>query len=538
MKSQACHPMEIRNNRLPLFLLSAISLAVYAFSIHHEFIPYLDDSAYVLGNYAIQGLTADNLKSAFTRYFVGNYAPIQIVSYMLDYTLWGMNPMGYILTNIILHTLNGLSFYMLLARSGWGRLAAWCPSIIFLLHPVQVESVVWISQRKTVLAMFFFLASFHCYLSWRREKLMPSGKINYFLSLGLFALSILSKSVAVILPVALLIHDIGSRDEKTLRVNIKDKIPYLIIALVGALLAFRSQSGEMGGGRVEYYGGSPLTTFITMLPVLSKYLAIVFFPADLGIEYPVSIKDSVDSEVVFAGIVAVALILLGIFLFRRFRDLFCWYALFFLGLLPVSQIVPIATLMNDRYLYFPLLGAAPFTCASITKVVQHWPRWRSRAAIVCFAALLFLPILTLDRENVWKNSLTVWSDVVRMVPDNRQAWQILLDEYGRRDDHEGALAASLQLLSRIPDDLTGLSVAGQLYTKKGDLLSGRRYLERAAMIYPNNTEIYFLLAENYLQAGDVEKTAEVLKYVLSLDPSSERAIQELRKIGNSAKVSR
>lgn len=526
--------MEIRNNRLPLFLLSAISLAVFAFSLGHEFIPYLDDSAYVIGNYAIQGFTADNLKSAFSRYFVGNYAPVQIISYMLDYTLWGMKPMGYILTNIILHTLNGLLFYLLIVRSGWGRLTAWCSSIIFLLHPVQVESVVWISQRKTVLAMFFFLASFHCYLSWRKGKPVHDGRIYYFLSLVLFTLSILSKSVAVILPVALLIHDLGNCDEKARRVTIKDKIPYLIIALAGALLAFRSQSGEMGGGRVEFYGGSPFTTFITMLPVLSKYLALVFFPADQGIEYPVPIKHAVDGEVVFAGIVAVALILLGIFLFRRFRDLFCWYALFFLGLLPVSQVVPISTLMNDRYLYFPLLGAAPFTCASIAQVLQHRPHWRNGAAIVCFAVLSSLPILTLCRENIWKNSLTVWSDVVRMVPDNRQAWQILLDEYRRRDDQEGALAASLELLSSIPDDLTGLSVAGQIYTRKGDLLSGRRYLERAAIIYPNNTEIYFLLAENYLQGGDIEKTAEVLQYILSINPSSERAMQELQKIGKSA----
>lgn len=530
--------MEIRNNRLPLFLLASISLAVYAFSLNHEFIPYLDDSAYVLGNYAVRGFTAENLKAAFSRYYVGNYAPIQIMSYMLDYTLWGMNPCGYILSNIMFHTLNGLLFYLLVVRSRWGRLSSWCAAIVFLLHPVQVESVVWISERKTVLAMLFFLASFHCYLSWRREKSLLNGRINYLLSLGLFALSILSKSVAVILPIALLIHDVGNRDGKNQRWSFKDKIPYLVIALAGAFLALRSQASDMGGGRVAFHGGSPLATFMTMLPVLPKYLVHLFFPADLGIEYPVSIKHSVDGEVVFGGMVALALIFVGIFLYRRFRELFCWYALFFLGLLPVSQIVPIWTLMNDRYLYFPLLGAAPFVCGLVALVVQHRPHWRNRAAAVSFVVLFSLPILALSRENVWKNSLTVWSDVVRMVPDNRQAWQILLDEYMRRNDQDGALAAALELLSHIPDDYTGLSVAGQIYTRKGDLFSGRRYLEQAATIYPNSTEIYFLLAENYRQAGDVETTAALLRYILDVNPSSERAVQELKNIGKSAATSR
>lgn len=523
--------MELRNHRLPLALLAALSLAVYAFSLNHEFIPYLDDSAYVLGNHAVKGFSAENLKTAFSRYFVGNYAPLHIISYMIDYSLWGMNPTGYILHNIILHTLNGLLFYLLLIRSGVGRRAAWCASLLFLLHPVQVESVVWVSQRKTVLAMLFFLASFHGYLSWRQNKAVSSGKVHYVLSLILFGMSILSKSVAVILPVALLIHDIGCRNEDGRRWSLKDKIPYLLIALAGALLAFRSQAAEMGGGRVEFHGGSPVATFMTMLPVLVKYLTHLFFPLNLGVEYSIPVKQFVDEEVLLAGLAVVALVGLGIFLFQQYRDLFSWYALFFLGLVPVSQVVPIATFINDRYLYFPLLGATPFICVVIERLVHKLPRWRNWAAVACLTVLAALAVLTVRREGVWKNSVTIWSDVVRMVPDNRLAWEILLDEYRRRDDQAGALTALLGLLARDPDNYMGLRVVGMIYTRKGDVVSGRNYLERAAMLYPNDTEIYFLLAENYLQAGDVDKSAVMLRQVLILDPSSERAAQELKKIG-------
>src|SRR5262249_35066808 len=137
--------------------------------------------------------------------FVGNYAPIQIVSYMLDYTLWGMKPIGYFLANILYHTISGVLLYFLLLRLGIQRLGALAGAAIFLVHPAQVENLAWLSQRKSLLAVLFFLAAFHCYLNHKTRE--ASGRYWYGLSIVFFLLALLSKSVVAVFPLVLIYLD-------------------------------------------------------------------------------------------------------------------------------------------------------------------------------------------------------------------------------------------------------------------------------------------------------------------------------------------
>src|SRR5208337_146549 len=158
---------KIRSHIMPIAVLVGITLVVYAASMGHKFLLNWDDSIYVVNNESIRGLSWVHLKEAFTQFYGGNYAPIQIISYIVDYTLWGLRPAGFIFSNVLIHIINGVLFYVLLVyltrRKALGFLAAF----IFLLHPVQVESVVWISQRKNLLAMLFFLVSFLFYIDYQ-----------------------------------------------------------------------------------------------------------------------------------------------------------------------------------------------------------------------------------------------------------------------------------------------------------------------------------------------------------------------------------
>ena len=154
---------------IPTIILLAVTLAVYLRTLGHDFQLFWDDEKYVTANDTIKGFTLENLKGAFTTFTTGNYAPVQTISYMFDYQLWGMKAAGFFLTNIVLHVCNGILFYALLIRVGLGRLGAFFAAFVFLLHPVQVETVAWISERKNLLAMFFYLAAFVCYLSYKRK---------------------------------------------------------------------------------------------------------------------------------------------------------------------------------------------------------------------------------------------------------------------------------------------------------------------------------------------------------------------------------
>jgi 4-amino-4-deoxy-L-arabinose transferase-like glycosyltransferase len=173
---------KIRPHLLPVIVLSCLTFVVYANTLGHDFLLNWDDRLYVVDNETIQGITGEHLKDAFTRFYIGNYAPLHIISYMIDYTLWGMRPSGYILSNVLIHAVNGILFYLLLFRMNRRRALGFIAAFIFLLHPVQVESVSWISQRKNLLAMFFFLLSFHLYISYRTAE-KPQSTLFYTSSL-------------------------------------------------------------------------------------------------------------------------------------------------------------------------------------------------------------------------------------------------------------------------------------------------------------------------------------------------------------------
>ena len=151
----------------PLLVLLLAGLAIYGRMLGHDFLPTWDDAGYVLDNPDIRGFTIANLRAVFSRFYMGNYAPVQMLSYMLDYSIWGLRPWGYLLTNLLLHLANGLLFYHLVQRLEGDDSWAWLAALIFLVHPVQVESVAWVSQRKNLLAMLFSLLSFHGYLRFR-----------------------------------------------------------------------------------------------------------------------------------------------------------------------------------------------------------------------------------------------------------------------------------------------------------------------------------------------------------------------------------
>ena len=520
----------IKEHRCQLIILTIASLAVYSFALRHDFIPLWDDAVYVTANAAAQGITLEHLKAAFTTLYSGNYAPLQIISYMIDYDLWGMKPSGFILTNIILHTLNGLIFYWLLVRSRLDRYSACAAAFVFMLHPVQVESVVWISQRKTLLAMFFFLLSIHWYLNYRDAENSKKCGRYYLLSLAGFVLAMLSKSIVVILPMVLMFHDraFAAKGKPVLR--LVDKIPYAAIAVIGALGALYSQLPQQAGGRAEFHGGSALATFMTMLPVLMKYIGMLFWPSDLSLVYDIPVRAALDEEVVQAGMAAALLLALGIYLFMRRRELFFWYALFFAGLLPVSQIVPIVTLINDRYLYFPLLGGGAFVSAVVALLVTRQSRWQKPLLALCCVLLLSLPVLTFKRSQVWQNPFSIWQDVVLKNPAYRPGWFYLADEYLLRGDMDGALATSLASLGYFPQEPAALKLAGMIYAKKGDLIKGREYLQRAAQASPDDIELLYLLADTYLATDDRQEAASVYLRVLSLNPDSERALQGLRHL--------
>lgn len=475
---------------LPLLAILLATFAVYGSSLGHDFLTGWDDPAYVTDNEAIRGITFENLKTAFTSIYVGNYAPIQIISYMIDYSLWGLKPFGFILTNLLLHAGSGIFLYLILEHLYGKNIWIFFATLIFLLHPVQVETVVWVSQRKTLLAMFFFLPSWYWYMRYRETP--SGGTAHYAMSLGAFTLALLAKSVAVILPPLLLLFNLSFKDRQKRSAAPYDLLPYILLAGGVALLALKSQNVEYDGGReFHHLGNSRYTTLLTMLPVLARYLGMLFMPINLSAWYSPAVRTVMDAQVAWSIALSVMLLAVGLILWVRKRDLFFWYAVFFLGLVPVSQIVPLITLMNDRYMYFPMLGAAPFVSSLLYGMTVRQGltnSGRRNVYVIIFTVMVGLCGMTsLKRADVWKDSVTLWTDAAAKCPD--------------ADTVHNGLGFALLAAGRVDEAIKELWLALKLN--------------------PNTAETWNQLGAAYGRIGDYDKAVYAFETVLLLDPNSE-----------------
>lgn len=454
-------------------LLLAV-IGVYGQTLGHDFLSNWDDNVYISQNTAIRGFSADHVRQAFSSVFVGNYAPVQMLSYMLDYTVWGMRASGFHLTNLVIHAGNGLLFYLLMFRLSGRRAWAFIAAALFLLHPVQVESVAWLSQRKTVLAMFFYLIALLAYHAYR-QRLPGKGYQLYLLALTSCCLALLCKSVTVILPLTLVLIDYCFAAPQGRTRQWTDKIPFFIAAVLVGVVTIVVQSPALGGGRANpFVNAPPLSTFFTMLTVLARYLWMLLWPADLSPLYLPPAKLAIDGEVLLAALLAAALITAGIVLARRSRRYFFGYALFFIGLLPVSQIVPLVTIMNDRYLYFPLMGVAWLAGGLFCRMSDSGPTWRRSCSVaICGCAITGLALVSFQRTKVWENAVTLWRDTAPKLPGSWEVRAALADAQFNAGMYPGALGTYSELFQLRSDavdpdlESKALNNAAVLYMQYG-----------------------------------------------------------------------
>lgn len=428
----------LKSNAVPILLLLLLTGATYFEITTHSLLINWDDLPYITNNSAIREISVQNLKAVFSQSFAGNYAPVQFVSYMIDYAIWENNPFGYFFANIFYHYISGVLLYFLLLRAGCWKWGALFGTAIFLVHPVQVESVAWASQRKNLLAMIFFLSSFHGYISYR-ERVGNDRLYFYVWSLFAFCLSLLSKPITVIFPLMLMMYDHLILSLRGSIYTHKDKIPYFIAA---AIIAVFTTYNADSSGRVEYPANAMIVLPLSMLPVLLRYFQLLMcpIPSLQSFMYFPSLRNEIDPIVILSLIVAVALLLLGHYLYKKNQPCMFWYSLFFLGLIPVSQIVPLVTMMNDRYMYFPMLGVAGIV-AHLTGSIREKPGmefWWKFILTILVSIVICLSALSYARGKVWRNSISLFSDAVAKYPDNAKALSHLAETYVMLDDLEMA----------------------------------------------------------------------------------------------------
>jgi tetratricopeptide (TPR) repeat protein len=438
---------------LGLLLLIA-TIGVYWQVQHQEFI-YFDDPSYVTDNqYVKRGLTRDGLAWAFSTFHGSNWHPLTWLSHMLDCELYGLNPAGHHLTNLFFHVANTLLLFLVF-RESTGRLwRSFLVAALFALHPLHVESVAWVSERKDVLSTFFWMLTMLVYVRYTRHSRMSV----YLLALSLFACGLLAKPMLVTLPFVLLLFDFWplgrlqfarssseERDRKSSLVNpvpvsqlVWEKIPFLVLAGASSVVTFMAQSV---GRAIQSLDALTLQLrIVNALVSYVVYLSKMLWPYSLAIFYPHPEK----TLGLWPGLASA--LLLGFICAVVFREIPCrpylavgW--LWFLGtLVPVIGLVQVGMqAMADRYTYIPLIGVFVAMVWAITDLVET--RKLSRKLSAIFAALILCALMssTWFQLQHWQNTLTLFHHALTATENNYAAHFIIARAEGERGNMDKAL---------------------------------------------------------------------------------------------------
>jgi hypothetical protein len=465
--------------------LAVLTAAVYWPAVGFDFVNW-DDPWYVTENPLVRSWSRENLADIATEPVARNYAPLTILSFLVDHTLWGDNPAGYHLTNILLHAACAVLVFLLLRQLGGGAWLAWAAAALFALHPVQVETVAWVSSRKGLLCGVFMLGSLLC---WLRDDRQSKHELLGLLLLGA---ALLSKALAVVTPAIVLSYDLLIRRQK-----LSDALPRQIIPGLLSLWLLSVTTGAqvtIVGGTRDHLALSKPELLAVDAVILWRYVGMLLWPHDLCVLYdPPTTGIALPAALAILGWLAVTVAAWK--LRRTLPHLAFGLTCCLLLLLPVLNLFPLTTLINDRYLYLPCIPlfalAAAGARAAWPRLAPAWCSWVARpesakgvassdrseprpshtqdsqgvppgrvslqtaAATLTTVAVIALAVAgTRARLPVWRDGLSLWADAVQKTPGLTVVqiqWANTLHDAGR--DAEAAAALNYALAHCEPDEI-------------------------------------------------------------------------------------
>ncbi len=493
-----------RRDILVVLLVVGMGTAAYLPSLRGGFV--YDDHFLVEKNYSIRSLAPENIFRIVTHPINDTYRPFRALSYAVDYGLWGLNPIGFRLSNLALHLLNSVLVYCLVLVIVGCRWAAAFAALLFTLHPVQSEAVAWMSGRKDVLAASFILGSFLWYVAARKRRTGWAFSGSWLL----FATAVLTKEAAVMMVGAVFAYELvmmgrdpGGRAGSiwslaALRQPISKAAPYLVIGI--AFVGMYLWVGRGHGMAASFHEGGAFATVVLMVKGFAYYVGLLFFPTRLCVDYNTFGSGELDVWFVLGagvlGIVGVVswclirmapLAALGVF----------W---FFLFLVPVSNVVPIAARIAERYLYIPFIGSA---LAAGVGVYGAWAvrgvagrLLRGSLAVV----LILMGVLTAYRAQDWTSDGRLWASALQSYPASPRINYSLGYFYHKR-------------LAACPPEVRGRPAAGGVLARAGF------HFAKALGSDPTYAKALVGLAHVALDRGDVARGLELLKHAATVQPA-------------------
>jgi len=527
-------PTQQYDLRSPLICLGLAFLACAAYGelLSPSFTYFnIDDDEYILANPHVNtGLSPANFRWAWTAFHSNNWHPLTWLSLQIDVQLFGLAPAGFRLTNILLHALAAILLFLFLQFS---TSATWRSGIVaglFLLHPLRVESVAWIAERKDVLAGVFWMLALLAYL-WYARQPTPG---RYLLVAAVFALGLTAKQMLVTLPFVLLLLDwwplerirFGSTPDadpafrqRSLRLLV-EKLPLLALAALASLLTLSAQTAVKHTAETLPYQARVLNALVAYL----RYVGKTFWPLDLCFLYEHPGTTLSWPAGMAAGFVLLVVSLLVISRWGRRRPYLAVGWFWFLGtLVPVIGLVQVGNqALADRYSYVPQIGLLIMLVWGLAELARRW-RAEMIFGIAACAGLAACLVLTWMQVSTWHNPLTVWSRVLAVEPNNYLAHNNvgqLLADAGYAEQAVGHLEAAV--LHR-PSFLMGYRNLGMARQRLQRWSEAAEAFRAALQLQPDNLELRRLLGRALVIANRPAEAEAELRPVVDAAPQDVNA---------------
>jgi tetratricopeptide (TPR) repeat protein len=505
----------------------AVSCAlVFAEVRSFEFLNF-DDPDYVLGNRIVRsGLTLEGLEWAATTTATRNWHPLTWLSLMLDVELFGVSAGAHHLVNLLLHAANAVLLFLLLARFTGAVWRSAFVAALFAVHPLHVESVAWISERKDVLCTLFWLGSTWAYARWATG----SSRWAYGLTTLLMALGLMAKPMVVTLPFALLLFDVWPLQRLDLRDRldvraigslVREKLPLFALSAAASAVTWLAQE-RMSWEKL------PLVPRLENAAVsYVRYLGKAVWPADLSIYYPHPF--GWPAWQVLGSVALLAVMTIAALLVRRRAPYVIAGWLFFLGVLvPTVGIVQVgAQSMADRYTYIPLIGIFWIVAWGALDLLQ---RLRFAPVVLGIGAGVVLVGLGVEAHGYvsrWRDSISIAEHALRTTPENYMAHLILGRAFLKRDDLDRAEHHLAKAARRRPGWAGPLLALGELYEQRDDLVRAEQAYRAGLERSPGHTRGWNRLGRTLAKQGRLEAAHEVFERTTREHPGDAEAYESL-----------
>lgn len=544
-------------------MLVAITLAVYMQAGNHQFLSF-DDEAYIIKNpHIVSGLTGNNILWAFTSVESGNWQPLTWLSHMTDAQLFGLNPRGHHLTSVALHVVSTLLLFLMLLRLTG---AAWRSSLVaalFALHPLHVESVAWVVERKDVLSALFWFLTLLLYAGYATKQ-KPALYLLTFLS---FVLGLMSKPMLITLPIILLLLDIWPlgryQYDKSLPIHerlsvilpfVKEKIPFFICSLASGIITIYGQG--KGGAIASLEAASFPLRCGNALVAYATYIGKTIWPHNLAILYP--FPPFIPFWQVFISFILLFFIsIIALQAAKHSPYMITGWFWFLITLLPVIGLIQVGNQsMADRYTYIPLTGLfimVVWGCADLTRNLQH----RQSVRILLTSAVILSSAVTTWRQlGYWRDSITMYTHTLQVTSNNhvihynlgsalqakgeltaamlefQKAIQIypgysnahynlgvILQSTGNRTAAIGEYREAIRINPDGPNADAMHSNLGLALAGAGHLKAAMQEYQKALQLNPDNANAHYNLGLAYVTSGDMDAATMQFQETLRITPN-------------------